>query len=378
MRLLYLAPIRLPSERAHGKQIMKTCEALAENGYQVTLVHPERALERTEDPFLYYGIRHPFSIKKIRTWDGFRRGRVGFFLALVLFFLRARQACGKSWDVAYARVDWLAYIASFFFATVVWEAHEARTGFSARRLRHRPNVSVIAITQGILDVQRAAGIRFSRETVVPDAVDLAVNTTSADEIASLRVRLGLGADERVLLYAGSIGLYPWKGVDVLIEMAKIAPSPWRIVILGGSSAEIEAWKEKTGDVRCVWHPAVPPTEVAAWYALADAFVLPNRAGSQASERFTSPMKLFEYLGEGKPILASRLPSIEEAVSQREVWFMSPDAPLEEAARFFACADTPDWIRLGAAARAKAHEYTWTKRAERIASFIERALVRPQG
>ncbi len=370
MRILYLAPIRLPAERAHGKQIMKTCEALASQGHEITLVHPSRRLEYPGDPFSYYGIRRRFSLIKVSSgWDRLAHGKFGFLLAVLFFFLAAVRASGRAYDVVYTRTDWLAYVASFWFSRVVWEIHEARTGFLARRLTRRSNVRAIAITRGIFDAQHEAGLRFAKELVVADAVDLSEEPVSVDRARKLKEEIGLARDARVLLYAGSIGLYPWKGVDLLIEMAKVVPAPWRILILGGDEGQIRAWQEKTGDTRCLWHPAVPPTEVGAWYALADAFALPNRAGDRTSERFTSPMKLFEYLGEGKPILASRLPSIEEVVTAKEVWFMDPSDPLGDAARFFAMADTSEWTALGTASRAKAAEYTWTKRAQRISAFL---------
>jgi hypothetical protein len=42
MKILYLADIRLPTEKAHGLQIMKTCEALAKQGVVVTLLVPSK------------------------------------------------------------------------------------------------------------------------------------------------------------------------------------------------------------------------------------------------------------------------------------------------------------------------------------------------
>ena len=54
MKILYLADIRLPTEKAHGAQIMKTCEALARAGHAVELVVPRRAnAMRGADTFAY-------------------------------------------------------------------------------------------------------------------------------------------------------------------------------------------------------------------------------------------------------------------------------------------------------------------------------------
>lgn len=41
MRLLYLANARLPTEKAHGYQICKMCEAFARTGAEITLMYPQ-------------------------------------------------------------------------------------------------------------------------------------------------------------------------------------------------------------------------------------------------------------------------------------------------------------------------------------------------
>ena len=56
MRILYLADIRFPLDRANGIQTMETCYALAERGHDVCLlVRPDTAA-RPRDPFEFYGL----------------------------------------------------------------------------------------------------------------------------------------------------------------------------------------------------------------------------------------------------------------------------------------------------------------------------------
>ena len=42
MKILYIANARIPTEKAHGIQIIKTCEAFVEFGHKVELVLPWR------------------------------------------------------------------------------------------------------------------------------------------------------------------------------------------------------------------------------------------------------------------------------------------------------------------------------------------------
>ena len=56
MRILYLADIRFPIERANGIQTMETCYALAERGHEILLlVRPDTATP-PRDPFVFYDL----------------------------------------------------------------------------------------------------------------------------------------------------------------------------------------------------------------------------------------------------------------------------------------------------------------------------------
>src|SRR3989338_10217925 len=75
MRLIYIANIRFPTEKAHGIQIMSMCEAFAKNGAEVELVISRRSKIK-EDPFSYYGIKPIFKITRLKTFDLTPYGKV--------------------------------------------------------------------------------------------------------------------------------------------------------------------------------------------------------------------------------------------------------------------------------------------------------------
>jgi glycosyltransferase involved in cell wall biosynthesis len=118
---------------------------------------------------------------------------------------------------------------------------------------------------------------------------------------------------------------------------------------------------------------VPPHDVRARLAGASALVLPNTA-SAISERYTSPLKLFEYLTLGAPIVASDLPAIREVVEDRRTALLvTPGDPGSLAAALAELRrDSALALSLGAAAAALAPRYTWEARAERLEAAFEAA------
>ncbi len=105
-------------------------------------------------------------------------------------------------------------------------------------------------------------------------------------------------------------------------------------------------------------------------------VLPNTA-SAISERFTSPLKLFEYLQIGRPIVASDLPALREVLTTadgavRPAWRRArPRRRLSSASRQI----LPNARPSANAARALAPDYTWARRAERLDAVFDAAMSR---
>src|SRR5581483_12007044 len=132
-------------------------------------------------------------------------------------------------------------------------------------------------------------------------------------------------DALVAGYAGH--LYPWKGVDVFVRALALAPA-WRGLIVGGhpreaDRARVEALAAELGvRDRLEITGLLAPRDVSAALQRASVLVLPNTA-SAISERYTSPLKLFEYLAVGRPIVASDLPSLREVLTDERTALLVP-------------------------------------------------------
>ena len=88
-------------------------------------------------------------------------------------------------------------------------------------------------------------------------------------------------------------------------------------------------------------------------------------------RYLSPMKVFEYMACGRPILSSDLPVLREALSEENAVLLPPtDVEAWVQALLHFERDPLEAERLGARARREAARNTWRNRAERVLEGLE--------
>ena len=191
--------------------------------------------------------------------------------------------------------------------------------------------------------------------------------------AEARTKLGLPADEFLVVYTGHVG--PEKGIDALVRTAARAPG-LRMVILGAEqgapeTSYIERLADETGARNLVLRPRVPIGDVASYLYAADCLIVPPTDAPLRVGRTVLPMKIFSYLAAGRPILAPRLPDVQEVLTD------GVTACLVEPGDFGAAAaalvslqgDAGRRASLARNARTAAAEYTWEARARRVLGFL---------
>jgi glycosyltransferase involved in cell wall biosynthesis len=173
-------------------------------------------------------------------------------------------------------------------------------------------------------------------------------------------------------------LYIGKGMEVIDELVRTCAFA-HFHIVGGKENDITRWKRELGDHENVtFYGHVERAKVPAFVASFDVVLVPNQrfmlgnTGKNIGD-FTSPIKLFEYMAAGKPIVASDLPVLREIVANgRNALLCDPERP--DAWRDALLAlhrDEGLRQRIGNAAREDfSANYTWGHRAERILRAVE--------
>lgn len=389
--LLYISNVRLPTEKAHGVQIVRMCQALAQHGVKVELVVPRRVqtaqMRRVRDLGAYYGIRQSFRLTRLPCLDllfldRFLPRPLGYLLfyvqALTFYFCAVFYGLLHQSRVVYSR-GWLFFLLWLPWrglkrATLVLEEHKfpARGGWGGRlHLAISRRVDrLVVLTRQLEELYVAASVSAERVLVAPDGVDMALFEPPLDR-AQARRQLGLPLEGPIVGYAGH--LYEWKGADVLVGAALYLPHV-RFVIVGGLAEDrerlqvsIDEWHIE--NVRLVAH--VPPAEVPAFLFAADVLVLPNSAREAISREYTSPLKMFQYMASQRPVVATDLPAMREVLRDGEnAVLVEPDDPQALAQGIQRVLQTPDLTqRLAAQAYRDVTTLTWQHRAASILAFI---------
>lgn len=329
MKILYTTNVRIPTQKAHGIQVMQMCRSFARANASVELMVPRRINTLQENPFRYYGIEKTFKITKIATLDTIILDRwlgpAAYWIQLLTFYV-ATATCllfGSRKRVVYTR-DSVGVLLRLLGYRVFCEVHDipARSNMFLRLLSYASGI--ITITQGLKDDLVERGVAKERVSVAPDGVDLD-RFDIAESKTEARELLGLPQDKKIVLYTGH--LYHWKGVDVLVRAA-VKLKNVQVILLGGSAEEQEDLRMRVGMVseHVSFIGAVPHNRVPMWLAAADVLVLPNSGKTQISRSYTSPLKMFEYMASKRPIVASSLPSIREVLNDGNAHLVEPDNP----------------------------------------------------
>lgn len=366
MKIIYIDSARLPTEKAHGYQTCKMCEEFARAGAEVELLIPDRPNPIKQDIFSYYGLEKNFKVKKLFCPNLVWLERPGFILQTFIFLVFSRfYLFSQKYDVLYCRDKLMGLLLKDF----VLEVHilPERIGFFYKWLWKRARLLVV-LNDFLKQRLVKAGIPEKKILVAPDAVDLKKFDIDLDKDEARR-KLQLPPDKKIVLYAGH--LYKWKGVTVLLEAAHKFPKNVLFVFVGGTEEDLPKFRASAvglENVLIVGHR--PPQEIPVWLKAADVLVLTGTAKSDISRYYTSPLKLFEYMASGRPVVASRLESFLGVLNGENSFLVEPDNPeaLAEGIRKL-LSDEIFSAKISGQAYFDVGEYTWAKRAEKILGFI---------
>jgi glycosyltransferase involved in cell wall biosynthesis len=235
----------------------------------------------------------------------------------------------------------------------------------------RSSDAVIAVTpelkKYIIDI---AKISDKKVTVVPNGCNID-NFTVLDKY-KCRAELNLDPDN---VYLGHIGsLNPWQGIDdVLSTMSLLVKeNPKTILLIVGEGPYRQNLETKTNELglndNVIFTGHIPYEKVNLYIGASDVCMFLKTMTSYG----LSSLKLYEYMGAGKPIIGRNIPSLR-FIKEHDIGILLPAAakPEEIRSAIKDFLDRPDLEQLGQRARKLAETvYSWEIAAKTIVEVCE--------
>lgn len=364
---------RIPSTTANSVGVMTMCGQFARQGLDTMLLVPGgqgmplSQLGNARDLFEFYSVAAPFAFKRFpNAFSILSRFASPYSLALVLY-ARARGfslITTRALEVAVwaARLNMPVILESHNFSK--FEKHRMIGSWVSITQQAEKPVSMVVTTKAGKHSYAAIGVPEQRIRVLPNGVN--VERFSRDDAqASLRIELDLPPDVPLLAFSGS--LHEGRGGEEMLDCAALLPDV-QVLIVGGTPDDVARYRQIVqqrglDNVRLIGH--VAQCILPKYLLAADILLMPYTTRFSAhSFEYTSPMKMFEYLATGRPMVATDFPILHEVLEHgRNAVFVPPDSGEALAQGVRQLLEQPDLARrIGAAAKADAQRYSWQARA----------------
>jgi glycosyltransferase involved in cell wall biosynthesis len=268
-------------------------------------------------------------------------------------------------------VFWCRYLKPLFGFKLIYDMHSSlpqqltNFAFTKSRLtisffRHLEEHclinadAVVTICPDLRDYALASGVKPERHLLIEnsifDDVKIRKPAVAAAAVSGGAAQPPLPALRRPLVvYTGTFE--PYQGIDILIkafaEASKSLPDAM-LLLVGGTAAQVAAMKELVRTLgmeqRIVFTGVVDKKMAMHYTQLADALVSPRRSGTN------TPLKIYEQLASGKPLVATRIWSHTQVLSDDVCVLVEPDPQSMAVGLVRALSDQEQAARLVANAR----------------------------
>lgn len=341
MKVLFLAPHPFFTPRGTPIAVRAALESLSELGHEVDVLSFHEGTDVNDIPRVtHHRIDAPPGVKSVPigvSWQKAISDLYFFFKANAM--IRAARAAGTPYDVIHA-VEESAFMAGvfkrFYALPFVYDMDSLMSDQIVEKSKWLLPASMVF---GVLErrsVRNSAGVLAVCQALVDEAMkyhprgnvhllpDIPNTGTEAGDLPEAMTQAPGPPDGVRFMYVGNLETY--QGVDLMIEAFKVAAaatSNATLIVVGGQPDHIEHYSEMardlvvTGRVRFVG--MVPIERLGRVMEYADVLVSPRIKGNN------TPMKVYSYLQSGKAVLATRLYTHTQVLSDDVSMLVEPDA-----------------------------------------------------
>jgi glycosyltransferase involved in cell wall biosynthesis len=228
------------------------------------------------------------------------------------------------------------------FRPLNWLQRAAYVTLGASVLRHASHV-VLATPTAAGYISALCGDTLRQMSTFPVGIDISrFRPATAGDKRAARARLGLSVDGSYVLFAGR--LVEKKGVQIVLDVSRRLPNVHFVVVGDGPL------RDRLNDhpQNVIWHKAVAPQQMAAYYHAVDCVLLPSHGEGL-------PLVVQEAMASGLPVLISEDEPYAEGLIAARVCGSAPRTPEAMTTRLIEMIAGRDH-ELGQRARSYAERY----------------------
>jgi glycosyltransferase involved in cell wall biosynthesis len=386
MRIAYISPSSLFSRTANSVHVLRMCEALSGLGHEVTLYahrteeSSKGLMERVEG---YYGVKLP-GARLVSFFTPRPRLLNARIAAQACADLLASAPRGRAPELVISRNLYAsALLETLPRGKLLCEFHGLENGLRKRLQRKilgSKKAGKVVISRALAAcLENHHGRPFPDLHVFHDAAPAGRKPlSSVERTQGRREMFGEHPVSRFTRWAGYFGhLYKGRGIEVIQALAGRHPET-AFLVFGGNEPEIRALRESNQSPNLFVMGFLDPGRSVQAMALMDALLMPyqrsvsiDSQGSTDTARWMSPMKMFEYMSTGVPLISSALPVLEEVLHDGENSLLAAPERADEWSACLSRLENEPGLGRSLADRAFAEyerEHNWVKRAERMVAL----------
>lgn len=336
MKILMIAPEPFFEPRGTPFSEFYRIRALCEMGHTIDLVTYPIGEDKSINGLKIFRCLKPPFIKTIKTGPSGSKILLDFFL----FFKTLGRLCRKRYDIIHTHEE-ASFMGVFFnivFRTPhLYDMHSSLVQqmtnfqftkskfiigvfkwFEKRALRNAR--SIIVICKSLYDY--AASITSNDKlTMIENFIDDTTDDPNMDLTRLEQIKKELGTEQKTIIcYAGTLETY--QGIPLLLDSMTHVPDHFRLVLIGGSPAQVEAVKQTAAEKGL--HDKIlvlgrkEPHDIPYYLKASHILVSPRILGTNI------PLKIYSYLKAGIPVVATNLYTHTQTVTPDIALLTAPE------------------------------------------------------
>ena len=313
MRICYLSNSAIPSSVASAIQIVKMCEAFSQLNNKVTLI-TTNVLKTNISLNEYYNIKYKFSFVRMKKFNVFPLG-MNYYLFSIFSIIESLK---YKPEIYITRNFFTCFLLVLLRKKIIMELHhdldtESRIiKFLMKKfkfLNSKHLKKIIAITRGVKD-------EYVKKKLINEKKIIVLPSGSSIK------RIFKFSNKKKFFKIGYFGsLYKSRGINLIRNLAKIDNE--NQYYLYGDFNKLNNFKFKNSTTNLHLQDYIPYKDIPDSLAEMDILLMPyissiTVAGDVGDiTKFTSPLKLFDYLSMGKIIICSDIQVLKEVIKDKE-------------------------------------------------------------